>query len=238
MAKVTTPRITNDIAPRLQDDDLAHLSNLPSPIKHGPIILAGNALQLQLDDSTTPTSFTYSNGPEHVLVSPYLSSPPDPLPPLTHDHEYEQCPTDPSASSPDSTPGPRPLARVRFRSRVRITSGLRHHRGARPQSVDSSGSGSPSSSISAPLRYRADEAAPRGLLSQRLSLLATSAWKKRRLAYSDSGGGGRGLLRVCERQVTRCRGGIPERAHTAGERQTGAGVRSGARGPCTGTYGV
>ena len=69
----------------------------------------------------------------------------------------------------------RPNARVRFRSRVRITSGIGRHRG-RSGSDDigrsSSRSASPSSSISAPLRSPADNATNAwGTLGQRVGLL-------------------------------------------------------------------
>jgi len=72
------------------------------------------------------------------------------------------------------------FAHVRFHSRVRITSGMRHSRGTR--SLDSSDSDSPSSSISAPLRYRSRDADPRGPLGQRVSRLAAQALQKRRAA--------------------------------------------------------
>ena len=75
-------------------------------------------------------------------------------------------------------PPPTSFAHVRFHSRVRITSGMRHSRGTR--SLDSSDSDSPSSSISAPLRYRSHDAGPRGPLKQRISRLAAQALQKRR----------------------------------------------------------
>lgn len=62
-------------------------------------------------------------------------------------------------------------SRVRFRSRVRITSGFSHHR--RRSDVGSSRSGSPSSSISAPLRSHSDDGTNSwGTLGQRVGLLA------------------------------------------------------------------
>lgn len=64
----------------------------------------------------------------------------------------------------------RPNARVRFRSRVRITSGIGHKR--KGDSAYSSRSGSPSSSISAPLRYHANEENNGwGTLGQRVGIL-------------------------------------------------------------------
>lgn len=75
-------------------------------------------------------------------------------------------------------PPKRPI-RVRFRSRVRITSGL-HHKSNSGQDYasltpSSSISGSPSSSISAPLRTQAEDEASKpgwGTLGQRVSILA------------------------------------------------------------------
>ncbi|KAM5542181.1 hypothetical protein V8D89_004054 [Ganoderma adspersum] len=77
-----------------------------------------------------------------------------------------------------------PAPRVRFRSRVRITSGVHRHRhsvsatgGSTPGSTTSD---SPSSSISAPLRYQADENAAWGPIGKRLSSYAASGgWQKR-----------------------------------------------------------
>jgi hypothetical protein len=83
--------------------------------------------------------------------------------------------------------------RVRFRSRVRITSGLHHHRHKNPSlrdrevgdfvkpSTESSLSSSPSSSVSAPLRSRADDESNKpgwGPLGQRVSLLASHSQKR------------------------------------------------------------
>ncbi|PIL30732.1 hypothetical protein GSI_06900 [Ganoderma sinense ZZ0214-1] len=96
-----------------------------------------------------------------------------------------------SASQPPGATGApsgngtvRPAPRVRFRSRVRITSGVHRHRhsvsatgGSTPGSTTSD---SPSSSISAPLRYQADENAAWGPIGKRLSSYATSGgWQKR-----------------------------------------------------------
>ena len=182
----------------LDHDDLSHLTNLPSSsIKSGPVILAGNALQLQLDDSDDPVSFAY--GADTVTVSPYISSP-ESSPPRAYDartHDPEHGQIDDPSSHTASAHIPRPLAaRVRFRSRVRITSGMHRHRERTGSIDDSSGSGSPSSSISAPLRYNAGESTDRGPLAQRLSLLASNAWHRRQFVqagYDTSGGQGAGL---------------------------------------------
>jgi len=86
--------------------------------------------------------------------------------------------------------------RVRFRSRVRITSGLNRHRHKSQQyqhqpgvdylsfSPASSVSGSPSSSISAPLRTYRDEQVGKpgwGTLGQRVSLFAKGNMERRRI---------------------------------------------------------
>ncbi|KAF5313291.1 hypothetical protein D9619_003062 [Psilocybe cf. subviscida] len=86
-------------------------------------------------------------------------------------------------------PTERPM-RVRFRSRVRITSGLRRHRHSSQDQHDfltfstasSSRSGSPSSSISAPLRSQAEDDVGKpgwGTLGQRVSLLAQGNAQRR-----------------------------------------------------------
>jgi len=88
----------------------------------------------------------------------------DPSAPLTTPHDPVHPPSDPLNNQV------RP-SRVRFRSRVRITSGFSHHR--RKSDVGSSRSGSPSSSISAPLRSHSDgNTNSLGTLGQRVGLLA------------------------------------------------------------------
>jgi len=85
--------------------------------------------------------------------------------------------------TPLSEDPPKRPTRVRFRSRVRITSGLHPHRHKSNSEQDrcasltpsSSTSGSPSSSISAPLRTQAEDEASNpgwGTLGQRVSILA------------------------------------------------------------------
>jgi len=83
----------------------------------------------------------------------------DPNAPLTTPHDPSHPPSDAPIQKPL-----RPGGRIRFRSRVRITSGLNHFR-----------SGSPSSSISAPLRYHSDEESNStwGTLGQRVGMLAS-----------------------------------------------------------------
>ncbi|KIM84746.1 hypothetical protein PILCRDRAFT_818354 [Piloderma croceum F 1598] len=88
----------------------------------------------------------------------------DPSAPLTTPHDPVHPPSDPLNHQV------RP-SRVRFRSRVRITSGFSHHR--RKSDVGSSRSGSASSSISAPLRSYSDGSTNTwGTLGQRVGLLA------------------------------------------------------------------
>lgn len=91
-----------------------------------------------------------------------------------------------------AVPGPSSLEtspqRVRFRSRVRIASGLHKH-----YSVDSS----PASSVSAPLRYQTDEseadqpgaasADNAASLTQVLSMEASNAWLSRMHLMKSSG---------------------------------------------------
>ena len=82
--------------------------------------------------------------------------------------------------TPLSEDPPKRPPRVRFRSRVRITSGLHRHKSNSEQNCasltpSSSTSGSPSSSISAPLRTQAEDEASKpgwGTLGQRVSILA------------------------------------------------------------------
>jgi hypothetical protein len=87
----------------------------------------------------------------------------DPSAPLTTPHDPAHPPSDASSKHLRHS-------RVRFRSRVRITSGFGHHR--RKSDVGSSRSGSPSSSISAPLRSYPDDTNAWGTLGQRVGLLA------------------------------------------------------------------
>lgn len=85
---------------------------------------------------------------------------------------------------PQISPG-RPSPRVRFRSRVRITAGVRRHRRLSDglSSSASSISGSPSSSISAPLRTHDDNSGGSkgwGPLGRRVNLLASQVTQERR----------------------------------------------------------
>ena len=135
-----------------------------------PCIVPGNALQLIDDDPAASRSHT----PSSVIV---LEDDP---------HVDFGAPRDGSAdSSADREPERRTLPRVRFRSRVRITSGLRRSRHASDSvahgaSPASSASDSPSSSISAPLRWQADENDAWGPLGRRLSAYAhQNGWQKR-----------------------------------------------------------
>ncbi|KAF7795219.1 hypothetical protein EIP86_006369 [Pleurotus ostreatoroseus] len=141
-----------------------------------PCIVPGNALQLIDDD---PISASRSHTPSSITVV-------DEDGVVLHDHEHNgvigTATEDGTVEEGDEGQGRRPMPRVRFRSRVRIASGLRrgrHH--TDPTSTPSSStSGSPSSSISAPLRWQADENAAWGPIGRRLSSFAqANGWPRR-----------------------------------------------------------
>lgn len=115
-------------------------------------------------------------------------------------------------------PDPELPKRVRFRSRVRIASGLNRHRHTQQQGVDyvsSDFSASRSSSISVPLRTHSDEQVGKpgwGTLGQRVSMFAKGNIERRSreqrvqlgLGASSFGGGVRGgesLVIPCYTQV-------------------------------------
>ncbi|KIK18646.1 hypothetical protein PISMIDRAFT_179454 [Pisolithus microcarpus 441] len=105
------------------------------------------------------------------------------LPDVQHDPE------------PQISPG-RPSPRVRFRSRVRITAGVRRHRRLSDglSSNASSVSGSPSSSISAPLRTHDDNSDGSkgwGPLGRRVNFLASQGTgaRRSRTGAKDTGSG-------------------------------------------------
>ena len=150
-------------------------------------ILPGNALQLHLAEggpdgafgsTPTATSFSSSCSSNNPTTTAFNQPPP---PPISLDDD--QTPT---------VAVRHPVPRVHFRSRVRITSGL--HSSSRPRNCDSAGrnstvddgigtantsaSGSPSSSISAPLRYQADENNVLGPLGKRINSLALTRNKR------------------------------------------------------------
>lgn len=144
-----------------------------------PCIVPGNALHL-IDDDPSPRSQT----PSSVII-------------VSHEEgtAHDQPNTDErSSSEPPARPGPR----VRFRSRVRITSGVHRHRHSTstpgvpngivrtPLGTPSSGSSSPSSSISAPLRYHADENAAWGPLGRRINAYANGAPRQKRAVSSPA----------------------------------------------------
>jgi len=142
-----------------------------------PVNNLQNALAGSLDDDDLPDDLSRIDTSEMTLHNGNSSDLPDLI--ITSsstDSYYDQEP-----DSPHSIPE-RPN-RVRFRSRVRIASGLNRHRHSL-QGVDylspdyspeSSVSGSPSSSISVPLRTRTDEQVGKpgwGTLGERVSLFA------------------------------------------------------------------
>jgi hypothetical protein len=140
-----------EFRPTVSDDLLDHpvLTENTQAFPATKTVLSINALQIHLDNSDVSSTPTAS-----PLGTPFPSS---------------------NDISQSLSPSPR----VRFRSRVRITSGL--HR-SRNKSRDfntprSSVSGSPSSSISAPLRTHTDATSTAwGPLGQRVS---SPPWKKR-----------------------------------------------------------
>ncbi|KAH9046462.1 hypothetical protein EDB84DRAFT_667791 [Lactarius hengduanensis] len=142
-----------------------------------------NALQLQLDldENGHDGDDEHDNEHEHESGRGHEPSPHSELQRQECQQERQQFPhQQQQQQQQQQQPPSTPFAHVRFHSRVRITSGLRHSRGT--HSLDSSDSDSPSSSISAPLRYRSRDADPRGPLGQRISRLAAQALQKRRAA--------------------------------------------------------
>ena len=151
-------------------------------------ILPGNALQLHLAEGgpdgafgSTPTATSFSSSCSSN--NPTTTSTLNQLPPPPISLDDDQTPT---------AAARHPVPRVHFRSRVRITSGL--HSSSRPRNYDNTGrnstvddgigtantsaSGSPSSSISAPLRYQADENNILGPLGKRINSLAQTRNKR------------------------------------------------------------
>ncbi|EPQ61136.1 hypothetical protein GLOTRDRAFT_135680 [Gloeophyllum trabeum ATCC 11539] len=136
-----------------------------SPTK--PTIMSGNALHLHLEEHDI------SGSAPSIRFAP---DPPSVSKPQTNDR---------SADAPHLV---RPAPRVRFRSRVRIASGLHRHRQHHPEdspdSSSSSLSSSPCSSLSVPLRYQADENSALGPLGRRLSSYAAQGGFKHRVMAS------------------------------------------------------
>ncbi|KAJ7102531.1 hypothetical protein B0H15DRAFT_336945 [Mycena belliarum] len=135
--------------------------------------------------------------------------------------------TTPDPSDPAATPR---LSRVRFRSRVRITSGLHHHRAHDPAQRRPSGaslssasrSSSPSSSISAPLRSppSADNVSPAwGTLGTRVGLFALSGRQAAALAAQ---------ARAAKARARARRRGEDADGDADGDAGPGPGVRPGA----------
>jgi len=165
----------------LYDHKISVEEHSPSP---KPCIVPGNALHL-IDDDPSPRSQTPSSV---IIIADGTEIHVDGSRSPTADHgggDASEGGGDRSSSEPP--PGARPQPRVRFRSRVRITSGMHRHRhsgtpapqGQRRLSSGTPSSGSsPSSSISAPLRYQADENATWGPLGRRLSAFAAAGRRK------------------------------------------------------------
>lgn len=144
----------------------------------------GSAVQLQLrldsDDNDGDDEQDYNHHDEDDLERSHSHSPVPhvPTPPAQH-QQHQPAPT--STTTPTTSPF---AAHVHFHSRVRITSGLHRSRGNRTLG-DSSDSDSPSSSISAPLRYQSQSTVSRLPLGERISRLAAQALQKRRMATAS-----------------------------------------------------
>ncbi|KAG6333970.1 hypothetical protein ID866_5121 [Astraeus odoratus] len=113
---------------------------------------------------------------------------------VSHQHEHE------IAASPE-----RPSPRVHFRSRVRITAGIGRRRRLSDglSSSASSLSGSPSSSISAPLRTPDSEGSKGwGPLGRRVSLLASQPGHGRRQPSLNGNGNGDGNGKTLRRKYS------------------------------------
>ena len=188
-------------------------------------ILPGNALQLHLADGgpdgifgSTPTATSFSSSCSSNDATTTFSNRPQP-PSISLDDD--QTPTVPVRHS---------IPKVHFRSRVRITSGLhsssrsRNRNGAGRNSIvddgigtaNTSASGSPSSSISAPLRYQADENNVLGPLGKRINSLALTRNKRneqlRRASVGSSVSERTPFLRASEH------GPVPDYTHQRRER--------------------
>ncbi|KAH9855841.1 hypothetical protein C2E23DRAFT_723140 [Lenzites betulinus] len=144
-----------------------------------PCIVPGNALHLIDDDPDAPRSQT----PSSIII--VAGEADEGIFDAEGDVDGERESTGEDGRATSQPPGGRPaVPRVRFRSRVRITSGVHRHR----HSITANGtptpcssvSDSPSSSISAPLRYQADEHGAWGPLGKRLSAYAAGGgWPRR-----------------------------------------------------------
>ncbi|KAH8101524.1 hypothetical protein BXZ70DRAFT_933720 [Cristinia sonorae] len=209
-----TPKTAEDMRAKMALALEEHLHDLPESVQARyahtldiegtspkPCIVPGNALQLIDDDDRASTR----SPPPIIIISNNVGSV------NLNSSAHGSPPSDPETTGSSITvdqenPPRRPVQKVRFRSRVRITSGLRKHRhsttsssaaaipipGHQTPSTCSSCSGSPSSSISAPLRWHADENATWGPLGRRLS--AYSGWQKRSPSGSRQGRTGAGGL--------------------------------------------
>ncbi|KAL4244489.1 hypothetical protein ABKN59_009345 [Abortiporus biennis] len=198
---IMNPPYSSDVRARMSLALEEHLHNRPEFINSHyentlsldrsspkPCIVPGNALQLIDEDPAAPRSHT----PSSIIIVGN-----DGTTTVHGRHHDSQSATTPDTSSIEhgqdgEIDDPNRKPRVRFRSRVRITSGLRRHRhshsgnggagtgnGNNSGTPSSSASGSPSSSISAPLRWQADENGAWGPLGRRLSAYAHSnGWQR------------------------------------------------------------
>jgi hypothetical protein len=150
----------------------------------------------------TPDPPTAQQQQQQHQHHPSHQTPPPPPPPLLQQQQQRQSQPQIQPQQAQSSSGPSSFAaHVHFHSRVRITSGLRHSRGGGTHALgDSSDSDSPSSSISAPLRFRSRDTTPRAPLTERVSRLATQALQRRRAVAGTrtSSAVSRLLARDCE----------------------------------------
>jgi hypothetical protein len=150
----------------------------------------GSAVQLQLrldsddndhdGDDEQDYNHDFDDDPERSRSQSPV--PHAPTPPAQQQQQQQPQPTPTSTPAPTTSPY---AAHVHFHSRVRITSGLRRSGGSQTLG-DSSDSDSPSSSISAPLRYYPRNTMPRLPLGERVSRLAAQAMQKRRIAAATA----------------------------------------------------
>ncbi|EIN13238.1 hypothetical protein PUNSTDRAFT_128925 [Punctularia strigosozonata HHB-11173 SS5] len=174
LGAITPPLADIDITERLftsEDDlqaaieDAADISDPQFSVSKSPIF-PENALQLQFD-GPAPTPSPSSFGGSSSRITPSRSP--------------ARSPFRPNADGDREEEGARRT--VRFRSRVRIASGIpRERRGS--YGADSAASDSPSSSISAPLRRASGggEDDPRASYAKRLLAMTVAARQKRAAA--------------------------------------------------------
>ncbi|TRM62944.1 hypothetical protein BD626DRAFT_497060 [Schizophyllum amplum] len=153
---------------------------------------------------------------EHASPIPLAS--PSPLSPLSPASSDPNTPSSPTADSKKRS--------IRFRSRVRIASGVRRHfvlpdtppAAFRARSPSSSSTISDSSSITAPLRWRDGEKSLRdrpgwGTLGQRVSLLAGGSGRRQQRQGDEGEGEGAGRPPTVHEGTPLMQSAIPTRRY-------------------------